>query len=159
MNKRLLTTAMAVLFGSGLLGALQGFQQPEWKQPGQHAVDTNAPHYLDYAWQQAISSIPQFSPPEAEKPAQQEEHPLQAVTIEDSLLIALVTDNPSSILIQAPDSSNPQSLQLGESWLADWVLHEIGKDFVVWHNTASDQFYTQFLFGVPTEANVESNNS
>jgi hypothetical protein len=110
-------------------------------------------------WKNVLSALPQYK--EAASALTEKELAAQALLkaapkqaiISDSQLIGIIVDKPRSVLlfIQHQASLDPVQLTLGQSWLADWQLHQINADSAVWFNIQTQQSFTQWLFSSPDQ--------
>ncbi|ALS99262.1 hypothetical protein [Lacimicrobium alkaliphilum] len=147
MNSRLLLFAGSLLLLSALGGALLNLYGLPESELNADTASLSEFKRLSNDWQAVLSQLPQFVPPKKTESVVTKAEPRQP-KISDGLLVAIVADKPRSAVVIVSEQNDGQPMQLaeGDSWLEPWEIDRIETDFVVWHNSQTDEQYTQTLF-------------
>ncbi|MBN7820432.1 hypothetical protein [Bowmanella yangjiangensis] len=155
MNNRIAFMAGFILFSCSMLAWVGNLQQVALNTRADLSILESEKGRLHYQWKDAVTGISQFSPPivEPDSTSKVAEMPL---TLADGKLIALVADTPQSAMFKLPGQNMPVTLTVGEHWLPDWSLAEIGRDYVVWQQQNTGELQTQYLFEPSNSGKIES---
>lgn len=98
-------------------------------------------------WRETLQNVPAYyQPPEQEHNTEDESVVELKPKITDAALIGvLMLDQPQALLL-LPDTNEVKYLNIGDSWLAPWVLENVFSDYVVWSNNQTNEKLTQKLF-------------
>ena len=130
-----------------LISTLTHYQKADFSVDKKQISSEQTSITYGFKWKQVFENHDAFASGEPEKTS---EEPLVAPKTTDILsakLIAIVTDSLRTVMLISPESIEPITLQVGDSWLDGWILAEINPDSVSWENQESKQVRTQYLYG------------
>lgn len=98
-------------------------------------------------WKETLKLVPEYyQPPELKQSSEQDSIVEVTPQVTDAALIGvLMLDEPQALLL-LPDANEVTYLNIGDSWLAPWVLENVFSDYIVWSNNQTNEKLTQKLF-------------
>ncbi|MGS2719899.1 hypothetical protein [Paraglaciecola aestuariivivens] len=156
MAKPLLKVSLFTLFIIACLAILVNFQRVTMDHNNEQNIQTIKPSQNSIDWKTTLEQHPQFKSTTKVKQATVVEDKQQSIL--DAQLVGIVADEPSSVLLAIPSTTNNEltQLSLGDGWLENWTIETILPDAVIWINNKTKQTLTQSLFDASTHKNVES---
>jgi hypothetical protein len=144
MSKTLILAGLIIASLVTLISVGTNYQSADIPLKDDRVNNTSVSKNEKLAWKTILLTASQYQSPVTKSANQVTSK--QVTEINDSTVVGIVLDEPSSVLLIIEGDNDVKSFKIGDGWLENWVVESLQADSINWLNTENQQTYVQPLF-------------